>query len=148
MMDPSEQCGYTLEAQRSLFENIKPLFANKPIIAVANKADIWRDSLTEDKRSILEGMKDHAEVMLEMSTKDDDSSIMSVKTKTCDVLLQHRVEQKFQSRKVGKMRINVIVSDLIIQLNFRPTESLIGSTWQNPPRGTTRPARPTFPKPF
>jgi nucleolar GTP-binding protein len=31
-MDPSEQCGYTFAQQLSLFENIRPLFANKVCI--------------------------------------------------------------------------------------------------------------------
>merc|ERR1719443_2904606 len=39
-MDPSEQCNYTLEQQKSLFDSIKPLFANKPLIVVANKTDV------------------------------------------------------------------------------------------------------------
>lgn len=29
IMDPSEQCGQTLEQQLELFNNIRPLFANK-----------------------------------------------------------------------------------------------------------------------
>ena len=53
IVDPSEQCGYSLEAQKSLFDNIKPLFNNKPLIVVANKADIWRDALNEEKQAIL-----------------------------------------------------------------------------------------------
>ena len=39
-VDPSEQCGYTLQAQRALFDNIRPLFANKPLLVVANKVII------------------------------------------------------------------------------------------------------------
>ena len=35
--DPSEQCGYNMEQQVSLFNNIRPLFANKPLIFVFNK---------------------------------------------------------------------------------------------------------------
>merc|ERR1712133_340653 len=42
VIDPSEQCGHTLEAQKSLFDNIRPLFANKPLILVANKMDVVR----------------------------------------------------------------------------------------------------------
>merc|ERR1719330_874247 len=45
VIDPSEQCGHTLEAQKSLFDNIRPLFANKPLIVVANKTDVWKDAL-------------------------------------------------------------------------------------------------------
>merc|ERR1712088_414305 len=52
-VDPSEQCGYSLEAQKALFDNIRPLFANKPLLVVANKADIWRDALNEEKQAIL-----------------------------------------------------------------------------------------------
>lgn len=29
IMDPSEMCGYSLQDQINLFENIRPLFANK-----------------------------------------------------------------------------------------------------------------------
>ena len=70
-MDPSEQCGYTLEAQKSLFDNIKPLFNNKPLIVVANKADIWRENLNEDKKAILTSFEADAEngKVLEMSNK-------------------------------------------------------------------------------
>ena len=101
IMDPSEQCGYTLEAQKSLFDNIKPLFANKPLVVVANKADIWRENLADDKKEILNQMKADAEngEVLEMSNKDDDDSVMEVKLKACEILLQHRVEQKFKTKK-------------------------------------------------
>lgn len=37
--------------QVSLFQNIKPLFANKPLIVVINKTDILKvEDLPEDKR--------------------------------------------------------------------------------------------------
>jgi GTP1/Obg family GTP-binding protein len=39
-IDISERCGFTLEQQVSLFENIKPLFATKPLIIVATKIDL------------------------------------------------------------------------------------------------------------
>ena len=57
IMDPSEQCGYSMEAQKSLFDSIKPLFANKPLMVIANKSDIWRDNLGGEKAAILEAMK-------------------------------------------------------------------------------------------
>ena len=37
IMDVSEQCGYSIEEQVRLFNNIKALFVNKPLIHVANK---------------------------------------------------------------------------------------------------------------
>jgi nucleolar GTP-binding protein len=37
ILDISEQCGYTIAQQAALFHSIKPLFANKPLLVVANK---------------------------------------------------------------------------------------------------------------
>ncbi|CAF4472200.1 unnamed protein product, partial [Rotaria magnacalcarata] len=42
VMDISETCGYTLEEQLNLFNNIKVLFTNKPLIIALNKIDIKR----------------------------------------------------------------------------------------------------------
>ena len=80
IVDPSEQCGYTMEAQKSLFDNIKPLFANKPLIVVANKADIWREGLAEDKMAVLKAFEADTEngKVLEMSNKDDEDSVAQV----------------------------------------------------------------------
>merc|ERR1712227_559937 len=53
VIDPSEQCGHTLEQQKSLFDSIKPLFANKPLLVVANKTDvIKRGDLSEEKQAV------------------------------------------------------------------------------------------------
>lgn len=38
-LDISGQCGYSVEQQVSLFNNISPLFANKPLMIVATKID-------------------------------------------------------------------------------------------------------------
>ena len=94
--------GHTLEAQKSLFDNIRPLFANKPLILVANKSDIWKDTLSEEKMAILNEFRKDLEEdkILEMSTKDDEESVANVKTEACEILLQHRVEQKFKTKKV------------------------------------------------
>ena len=42
VLDISEQCGYSLQQQCDLFNNIKPLFANKPLIVALNKIDARR----------------------------------------------------------------------------------------------------------
>merc|ERR1712179_242446 len=100
-MDASEQCNYTLEQQKSLFDSIKPLFANKPLIVVANKTDvIKRTDLSEDKVAVLEAMeKENGKAILEMSTVTEEG-IMDVKTKACEELLLDRVNHKFKSNKV------------------------------------------------
>ena len=43
--------------------------------------------------------------MLEMSTKDDEESVGQVKINACEVLLQHRVEQKFKTKKVSLIKV-------------------------------------------
>ena len=54
IMDVSEQCGHTLEEQIELFNGIKPLFANKPLLVVLNKVDVVRpEELSEEKRELL-----------------------------------------------------------------------------------------------
>merc|ERR1712227_1057887 len=86
-MDPSEQCNYTLEQQKSLFDSIKPLFANKPLIVVANKTDvIKRTDLSEEKEAVLAAIEKESELeIMNMSTVTEDG-VMDVKTKSCEIL--------------------------------------------------------------
>ncbi|POI22082.1 hypothetical protein CIB84_014170, partial [Bambusicola thoracicus] len=73
VMDVSEQCGHSLEEQVELFRNIKPLFANKPLIIVANKCDVKRiEELPEESQA-------------------------------CDRLLAHRVDTKMKGNKVNEV---------------------------------------------
>jgi len=100
-MDPSEQCGHTLAQQKSLFDSIKPLFNNKPLIVVTNKCDVLaRSELREDQEAIYKEIeKEIGRNILEMSTVTE-VGVMDVKTESCEVLLQHRVEAKYRSKKV------------------------------------------------
>uniref|UniRef100_A0A671K416 Nucleolar GTP-binding protein 1 n=1 Tax=Sinocyclocheilus anshuiensis TaxID=1608454 RepID=A0A671K416_9TELE len=70
VMDVSEQCGHALSQQLELFNNIRPLFANKPLIVMANKCDV---------RKISE---------------------LSEENQACDRLLAHRVDTKMKTKKV------------------------------------------------
>ena len=111
-IDPSEQCGHMLEEQVKLFESIKPLFTNKPLIVVANKSDIVQiDDLPPEKQSIVQRLKDSDEItMMEMSTITD-SGVMEVKQEACEKLLSFRVDQKMRSKKVDGLlnRVHVAV---------------------------------------
>uniref|UniRef100_A0AAR2J187 Nucleolar GTP-binding protein 1 n=1 Tax=Pygocentrus nattereri TaxID=42514 RepID=A0AAR2J187_PYGNA len=78
VMDASEQCGHTLSQQLELFNNIRPLFANKKIFA-----DI-----------VAEGIP-----VIETSTLTE-QGVMQVKTEACDRLLAHRVDTKMKGKKV------------------------------------------------
>nr|XP_033787443.1 nucleolar GTP-binding protein 1 [Geotrypetes seraphini] len=100
IMDISEQCGHTLEAQLELFRNIKPLFANKPLIIVANKCDVKRISeLPEEHQSIFKELEAELPV-IETSTLTEEG-VIKVKTEACDRLLAHRVDTKMKGNKVN-----------------------------------------------
>merc|ERR1719436_414726 len=113
-MDPSEQCGSTLQQQKDLFDNIRPLFNNKPLVVVANKSDVVsRSELSEEKEAILKDIeKEIGRDIMEMSTVTE-AGVMDVKIASCDLLLQHRVDIKYKSKKVDSIlnRLNVAVPE-------------------------------------
>jgi len=100
-LDLSEQCGHTLDEQIKLFESIRPLFTNKPLLLVANKIDIVKlDELTPERRAVLKDVEEDPELpFLEMSTVTDEG-VMEVKTEACERLLSYRVDQKMRTKKV------------------------------------------------
>ena len=52
-MDISEQCNKSLAEQIELFNSIKPLFTNKPILICLNKVDILTlDDLPDEKKEL------------------------------------------------------------------------------------------------
>ncbi|KAJ8935131.1 hypothetical protein NQ318_015786 [Aromia moschata] len=104
-LDLSEQCGHTLEEQIKLFDSIKPLFANKPLIVVANKTDIIKlDELPSERRALLKDIENDKDLLvLEMSTVND-SGVMEVKSGACEKLLGYRVDQKMRTKKIVRSR--------------------------------------------
>ena len=100
IMDPSEQCGHSLEEQYSLFCNIRPLFNNKPILVILNKTDICRlEELSPDKQAIICKMQKEDLKIMHMSTVAE-TGVIEAKNEACDLLLAHRVEAKLAGRKV------------------------------------------------
>eukprot|EP00771_Trimastix_marina_P002198 gnl/Trimastix_PCT/332.p1 GENE.gnl/Trimastix_PCT/332~~gnl/Trimastix_PCT/332.p1 ORF type:complete len:600 (+),score=267.84 gnl/Trimastix_PCT/332:231-2030(+) len=104
-VDISEQCGFSLEKQVSLFHSIKPLFAGKPLIVVLSKADVMSvDQLPEEKRALLDQLQrdlpPNTRVdVLSMSSKTGDG-VAEVKETSCDRLLEIREVVKTQSKKM------------------------------------------------
>jgi nucleolar GTP-binding protein len=99
-IDISEQCGYSLAQQCHLFETLLPLFANKPVLVVANKSDTKRyaDCDATDKALIDKMLAIRPNVqMLEMSAMTQDN-IDLVKNTACDILLAQRVEKKLKTK--------------------------------------------------
>ncbi|TFK10310.1 3'(2'),5'-bisphosphate nucleotidase 1 [Platysternon megacephalum] len=103
VMDVSEQCGHSLEEQLELFRNIKPLFANKPLIIVANKCDVKRISeLPEENQKMFGNLEAEGFPVLETSTLTEEG-VIKVKTEACDRLLSHRVDTKMKGNKVNEV---------------------------------------------
>lgn len=69
IMDISEMCDHTVEEQISLFQNIKPLFANKPILIGLNKTDVCkRSELAAEKAALIAKLEEESLSVFEMST--------------------------------------------------------------------------------
>ncbi|XP_012217920.1 nucleolar GTP-binding protein 1 [Linepithema humile] len=95
--DLSEQCNFTLMEQMKLLESIKPLFVNKPLLLVMNKADILRmEELPPHKRDML---KNNNLPKYEMSTLTD-FGVMEIKEAVCERLLAFRIDNKIKTKKV------------------------------------------------
>jgi len=100
-LDISEQCGYTVDAQLALFNSIRPLFANKQVMMVANKTDVIPyEDLSAATRSKIEECAETAGAELITCSNVSEENISSVKTKACDKLLSARVDQKLASGRV------------------------------------------------
>lgn len=103
IMDASEQCGHTLSQQLELFSSIRPLFANKPLLVVANKCDVKKISeLSEENQKIFADLLAEGIPVIETSTLTEEG-VMQVKTEACDKLLAHRVDGKMKGKKVHEV---------------------------------------------
>eukprot|EP00116_Pleurobrachia_bachei_P003363 sb/3463625/ len=105
VLDITEQCGYSLKQQCELFNNIKPLFANKPIIIALNKIDTKRpEDLSVEEKAMLEETfkKDGNHLIIPMSTFTKEG-VSEVQNTACDALLAHRIEQKMSGNKVDNI---------------------------------------------
>ncbi|XP_063835915.1 nucleolar GTP-binding protein 1 [Ostrinia nubilalis] len=117
-IDPSEQCGHSIEEQISLFESIKPLFSNKPLIVVMNKSDVVTpEQLQPAKRALIEELertcaKGNLSIVpvMRMSTLTEEG-VQEVKIEACERLLGHRVTEKMRTKKVDGIlnRLHVAV---------------------------------------
>ena len=97
-MDSSEQCGYSVQAQMALFQNIKPLFANKLVFLVINKIDVTRpEDLDEETQAQLQELVKSGNVELLQLSCTTTEGLMNVRNAACDRLLAERNAQKLQA---------------------------------------------------
>ena len=90
-VDVSENCGYSIAQQASLFDSIRPLFKNKPLVIIANKTDLrkYTDLPEKDRKLIEEVAKEHQTYLIQMSNTTG-NGVFDVKSKACDILLKYR----------------------------------------------------------
>ena len=112
VMDVSEACGHSIEQQVKLFNEIKPLFGDKPTLLVLNKVDVKRvTDLLPEQQQLLESLKSEENIqMMEISTVTEEG-VMEVRNEACEMLLAHRVETKSNNKKVSAImnRLHVAV---------------------------------------
>uniref|UniRef100_A0A671K7F5 Nucleolar GTP-binding protein 1 n=1 Tax=Sinocyclocheilus anshuiensis TaxID=1608454 RepID=A0A671K7F5_9TELE len=122
VMDVSEQCGHTLSQQLELFNNIRPLFANKPLIVMANKCDVRKISeLSEENQKVFTDLTAEGILVIETSSLTEEG-VMQVKAEACDRLLAHRVDTKMKTKKVHDVlnRLHLAVPTKRDQKNRSP----------------------------
>ena len=76
-IDISETCGYSIDQQISLYERIKALFSNKPVVIVFTKIDLKKFSeLNEDfQQKLLTLVQQNGVVSEEMSNKSGEGIV-------------------------------------------------------------------------
>ena len=110
-LDPSEQCGYSLEAQVALFHSIRPLFANKPLLLVANKRDLRKlEDVDPAQRALIDTMVGTGDTRLLSMSNATTEGVSAVMQAGCDLLLQHRVEKKLKSKRVLEVMNRISVA--------------------------------------
>jgi nucleolar GTP-binding protein len=107
LLDISETCGYTIEQQVSLFNNIKPLFQAKPLVIVLTKIDLMPFSELDSamKMHIEKLAKETNAYLIQMSNQSGDG-IADVRARACDILLDHRLTQKAKDPKKAEAIMN------------------------------------------
>lgn len=97
--------------QCKLFNSIKPLFQNRPVILVINKIDIVRlADLSAENRAYVDTITaDKTVTVVETSTYSEEG-VMDVRNVACDALLAHRVEQKLKGTRIDMVANKIHVA--------------------------------------
>ena len=100
-IDVSEECGYSIAEQVSLFKSIKPLFTNKPVVLVINKIDVKSlADLDNEQAAMIQEILTDTEISIAETSCYTDVGVMDLRNSACDKLLASRVEQKLKGSKI------------------------------------------------
>ncbi|OXB71188.1 UNVERIFIED_CONTAM: hypothetical protein H355_006887, partial [Colinus virginianus] len=102
LLDLSEECGYSIEMQVSLFHSLAVLFKNKDVLIVLNKTDkVMLADLPPERQMLIRDMgKDVKVDFVEASTLTG-IGVDEAKNRACDMLLKRKVEQKLLLLSAG-----------------------------------------------
>lgn len=110
-LDPSEHCGFSWEQQIGLLHSLQPLFVDKPLLIVCNKADLpWQSGVEEQLNALVNSESKLAESWMKMSTLEK-TGVMQVRNAACDCLLSQRVESKVKGPRAQSIlnRLHVAI---------------------------------------
>lgn len=100
-IDISESCGYSIEAQVKLFNSIKSLFSNRPVMIILNKIDLIRpEQILESDKALLQSILDSGYEIGHSSCVTEEG-IMTIRNIACDKLLSQRVDQKVKNNRIN-----------------------------------------------
>lgn len=112
-LDISETCGVPMAQQLKIFESIKPLFSNKPLIVACNKVDVTTLEELEqnfpEKRALVAQLESDGVPVMQMSTLTQ-QGVMEIKKAACDRLLAMRVDAKMRTKKADSILNRVHVA--------------------------------------
>jgi len=141
-MDLSGECGYTVAQQVQLFNNIRPLFANKVTFLAINKIDrCGLADLDPETRALVDSIfADGTVEKLELSCATEEG-VMDARNRACERLLQSRVEQKLKGARINDVLNKIHLAtptprDDVPRLPFVP-EAVKGRAlydWNDPDR--------------
>ena len=95
-LDPSENCGFSLETQCALFKSLAPIFAQRSVYLVSNKSDLLRlGDLEPAARAQIDELAQasHVRGTLELSCATGEG-VTELKKTVCSTLIADRVSKK------------------------------------------------------
>ena len=107
IVDISGHCGHNIAQQIALFNSIRPLFVNKPIVFALNKIDIRSfEALAPEDKDLINKTAFEVKATVRSMSIFSEATLSDVMATACDLLLDFSLEQRI------KAEIKVIHPDL------------------------------------
>lgn len=142
-LDPSEQCGYSMDAQCALFKSLAPIFSQRSVYLISNKSDLMRlkdvDEATKAKIDALAAAS-HVVDTIEASCQTGEG-LHNVKDVVCRRLIADRVSKKLGAVSASADKVGTRGEALLRRIHVaRPMGSAGGDDASSEPV----PLRETF----